>query len=108
MTEDKLDQPMGDKKKKAVKINVKIDDQTAAGHYSNMAVLKHSEAEFVVDFLFLQPERPVAKVISRIILNPLNAKRLHTILGEHLRRYEARFGPLSIKTPDQGDVEIVN
>ena len=94
--------------KKEMKISVNIDDQTAAGHYTNMAIVKHSESEFVADFLFIQPERPVAKVVSRIIMSPINAKRLYKVLGEHLKRYESRFGELKIQSPDPDKVEIVN
>ena len=45
--------------------------------YSNLALITHSEQEFVIDFLFLSPQQPRAKVRSRVITSPKHAKRIH-------------------------------
>lgn len=74
---------------------IEIDDQTARGIYANLAVITHNETEFVLDFLFLQPQNPKAKVLARLISSPVHAKRFLWALRENLDKYEARFGPIS-------------
>lgn len=77
-----------------IKLEIKLDDDVAQGVYSNLTVVNHSEAEFVLDFIFIQPQAPQAKVRSRVITSPKHAKRLLRALEEDLRRYEETFGPL--------------
>jgi hypothetical protein len=75
-------------------IDIEINDQTAEGIYSNLAVINHSPSEFVVDFIQLMPGVPKAKVKSRIILTPQHAKRLAVALAENVNRFEAQFGEI--------------
>ncbi len=75
-------------------LKVKIDEDTAQGIYANLAMVAHGEAEFVVDFMFLQPGRNEAKVGSRVILSPRQAKRLLGALSDNIGRYEQRFGTI--------------
>jgi len=56
-------------------INIELDEKTAEGTYSNLAVINHSVSEFVVDFISLMPGAPKAKVKSRVILTPQHAKK---------------------------------
>ena len=77
---------------KEVKLEIKLDDEVAQGVYANLAVVNHSDAEFVIDFIFMQPQAPRAKVRSRIITSPQHVKRLINVLEENLSRYEKRFG----------------
>jgi hypothetical protein len=49
-------------------MNIELSEEIAEGIYSNLAVISHSNAEFVVDFILLVPNVPKAKVKSRIIL----------------------------------------
>lgn len=81
-------------------IQVELDDATAQGIYANLALIAHTETEFLFDFLFVQPQQPKAKVRARIISSPLHTKRLFLALRENLTRYEVRFG--EIKVPDGG------
>jgi len=64
-------------------INIELDEKTAEGIYSNLAVINHSASEFVVDFITLMPGAPKAKVRSRIVLTPEHAKRFLKALGEN-------------------------
>ena len=73
---------------------VDIDEATARGTYANMALITHSETEFLLDFIFLQPRSPRAKVLSRIISSPAHAKRLLWALKDNIEKYEARFGAI--------------
>ncbi len=76
-------------------LQVELDDATARGAYTNLALITHSETEFILDFLFVQPQQAKARVISRIISSPVHAKRLLWALKENLEKYEARFGPIA-------------
>ncbi|MBW7871453.1 MAG: DUF3467 domain-containing protein [Flavobacteriia bacterium] len=73
-------------------INIEINDQTAEGVYSNLAVINHSPTEFVVDFIQMMPGVPKARVKSRIILTPQHAKRLAAALAENVGRFEKQYG----------------
>jgi len=87
---------MKDKDTKQMTLQIQIDDQTAQGIYSNLAIVQHSPSEFILDFVFINPGQPVAKVRSRIILTPDHAKRLHKALGENISRYESQFGEIKL------------
>ena len=67
-------------------INIELTDEIAEGIYSNLAIIAHSPTEFVVDFIKLMPASPKAKVKSRIILTPQNAKRLFKALAENISK----------------------
>ena len=75
-------------------INIELTDEIAEGIYSNLAIIAHSPTEFVVDFIKLMPASPKAKVESRIILTPQNAKRLFKALAENISKYESTHGPI--------------
>jgi hypothetical protein len=66
----------------------------AQGVYSNLAVITHSPAEFVIDFIRIMPGVPKAQVKSRIILTPEHAKRLVAALHDNISKYEAVHGPI--------------
>ncbi len=85
---------------KPVSMQIQLDDATAQGAYSNLAVVQHSSSEFILDFIFINPGGPAAKVRSRIIMAPEQIKRLYQALGENLAHYEKRFG--EIKLPSHG------
>jgi hypothetical protein len=86
---------------KKPEVQIEIDDATAQGVYVNLAMIGHSENEFVIDFIFLQPQTPKAKVRSRIITSPGHAKRLLAALQENIAKYEARFGAVATKAPEE-------
>jgi hypothetical protein len=85
---------MSDKNAKEGQLNIELDEQTAEGTYSNLAIINHSISEFIVDFIKVMPGTPKAKVKSRIILTPQHAKRLSKALNENLKRFEAAHGPI--------------
>jgi hypothetical protein len=86
-----MDQPM-----KEMKIEIKVDDKEAAGHFANFANIAHSPEEFIVDFLFINPSPPpgFGKLISRVILTPSHAKRLLMALSDNIRKYESVNGEI--------------
>lgn len=75
-------------------INIELDEKTAEGIYSNLAIINHSNSEFVVDFVAIMPGVPKAKVKSRIVLTPQHAKRLLKAMAENIRRYESQHGEI--------------
>ncbi len=75
-------------------INIELDEQTAQGTYSNLAIINHSVSEFVVDFVNIMPGTPKSKVKSRIILTPQHAKRLLKALGDNISRFEKSHGEI--------------
>ncbi|MBI5622838.1 MAG: DUF3467 domain-containing protein [Elusimicrobia bacterium] len=76
-------------------LQVDIDDATARGTYTNLALITHSETEFLLDFLFIQPQTPKSKVLTRIVTSPIHAKRLLWALKENIDKYESRFGVIA-------------
>ena len=80
------------------KINIELPEELAEGEYANLALIAHSNSEFVLDFIRLMPGVPKAKVKSRIILTPEHAKRLYAALGDNLKKFEAAFGPVKAST----------
>lgn len=85
---------------KNVQIQIQIDDETAQGRYVNLAVVNHTENEFTLDMLYLQPQQAKAKVRARLISSPKHAKRLLGALQENIRRYEDQFGAIELAGPD--------
>ncbi|MBR3655482.1 MAG: DUF3467 domain-containing protein [Elusimicrobia bacterium] len=83
---------------KKQEIKVEIDEQTANGSYSNLALITHSQTEFIIDFIFVQPQNGKAKVKDRIITSPLHAKKILQALQDNIAKYEMRFG--QIKAPE--------
>jgi hypothetical protein len=74
------------------KLEIQIDEATAQGIYSNLGIINHTDSEFTIDFIFIQPQSPQGKVRARIITSPRHATRLLIALEENVRRYEANFG----------------
>ncbi len=86
--------------KNSNQLNIELPEDVSEGIYSNLAIISHSNSEFVVDFIRMMPNLPKAKVKSRIILTPQHAKRLMKALADNIQKYEAQNGPIKDQ-PDQ-------
>ena len=75
-------------------INIELSEEMAEGVYANLAMIAHSNSEFVIDFIRLMPGVPKAKVKSRVILTPEHAQRLLLALEDNIRKYELNFGEI--------------
>ena len=75
-------------------INVEISEEMAEGVYSNLAMIAHSNSEFILDFIRMMPGVPKAKVKARVILTPEHAKRLLAALKDNIRKYEENYGDI--------------
>ena len=76
-------------------INIELPEEIAEGVYANLAIISHSNSEFVMDFIRLMPNVPKAKVKSRVVMTPQHAKRLMRALAENVKKFEAQFGAIS-------------
>lgn len=91
---------MAENTKKKNQINIELPDQVAEGVYSNLAIISHSQSEFVLDFIRLMPNMPKAKVKSRVILTPQHAKRLLKALQDNIVKFEKNNGSImDIESP---------
>ncbi len=75
-------------------LNIEISEEVAEGAYANLAIITHSHAEFVIDFVNVMPGTPKSKVKSRIIFTPQHAKRFMKALAENIQKYESINGPI--------------
>ena len=83
----------------APQLQIDLDEATAQGAYSNLVLINHNDNEFVLDFAYMQPGAPRARVRSRVISSPRHTKRLLRALEFNLRRYEERFGKIDEPDP---------
>ena len=81
---------------------VQADPATSVGVYANLMMVSHRKEEFILDFLFVQPQhaqnQAVATLRSRVVTSPEHAKRIVRALQENIQRYEAAFGATSEAT----------
>lgn len=85
--EESIDQP----------IDIELSEEIAEGQYSNLAIITHSQAEFIIDFVRILPGIPKGKVKSRIIMTPQHAKRLLFALGDNMQKFESHFGEVDLE-----------
>ena len=95
-----------EKKGNPNQINIELSEEVAEGVYANLAMIAHSNSEFVIDFIRLMPGVPKAKVKSRIVVTPEHAKRLANALSENIKKYEDTFG--EIKKSDEAPKFPIN
>lgn len=86
---------------KGQQINIELGEKEAEGIYSNLAIITHSPAEFIIDFTRVVPGVPKAKVYARVISTPQHAKMLLKALKENIDKFESRFGEIKIDAQNQ-------
>ena len=79
-----------------IQLQIQLDDDVANGQYVNMALVNHTETEFTLDFIYIQPQQPKAQVLSRIITNPKHMKRLLVAMKDSLAKYESQYGTIEL------------
>lgn len=77
------------------KLNIELSEEIAVGVYSNLAMITHSSSEFVCDFIQIMPGLPKAKVRSRVVMTPENAKRLLNALKDNIEKFENNMGKIN-------------
>ena len=77
-------------------LQIELGEKEAEGIYSNLAIITHSPAEFIIDFTRVTPGVPRARVLSRIIMTPTHMKLLMGAMRENMERYENQFGEVRV------------
>lgn len=85
---------MGNKEEQN-QINIELTEEMAEGVYANLAMISHSNTEFVIDFIRMMPGVPKAKVKSRIVITPEHAKRFLLALKDNVAKFEENFGEIN-------------
>ncbi len=93
---------MADQAQPEQQLNIELTEEMADGEYANLAIITHSFAEFVIDFVNVMPNVPKAKVKSRIVMTPHHAKRLMRAMVDNVKRFEAQYGNIK----DQESVNL--
>jgi hypothetical protein len=86
-----------------VRLAIELDPAVANGVYANLAMVNHNETEFVLDFIFVQPQQPKATVRARVISSPKHTKRLLLALQDNINKYERKFGEIDVSRPGPED-----
>ena len=89
---------MAETKRGKNKISFEISKDLEGGIYSNQAFIIHSKKEFIIDFGLALPTGNI-RVQSRIITNPIDAKAIQMALGENIKNYEKKYGPIPVPKP---------
>ncbi len=79
---------MDNQKEQPNQLNIEISEEMSEGSYANLAIITHSHAEFIVDFVNVMPGTPKSKVKSRIILTPTHAKRFMKAMIDNVKKFE--------------------
>lgn len=80
-------------------LDIELSEEIAEGTYSNLAIITHSQSEFVIDFIKIMPGIPKARVKSRVLLTPQHAKRLAKALTENVLKFEQMNGKIKDVDP---------
>jgi hypothetical protein len=80
-------------------IGIELSEEMATGAYTNLAIISHSQTEFVFDFIQMMPGSPKAKVRSRVLMHPIHAKRLLMALHDNIEKFEEQFGEIEVGNP---------
>jgi hypothetical protein len=83
-------------------LSVELKPEAAQGSYSNLAIISHSQSEFVLDFATMLPGPGKAIVGNRIIMTPDHAKRLLNALQDNILKYENEFGYIDLEGAKNG------
>ncbi len=87
---------MSDPVQQQQQINIELGEKEGEGIYSNLAIITHSPAEFVIDFTRVLPGVPKARVHARIVMTPQHTKMLLNALKDNIDKYEKKFDEIKI------------
>jgi len=94
---------MENQKNQSKQIQIKADDETARGRYSNSMFIGHGPEEFIIDWLLSSPTG--SQLVSRVIVTPGHLKRIISVLHDNLKKYEEKFGEVKVAKTVPGNVE---
>ena len=99
---------MANEKQNQQQLQIEVPADQMQGRYANLAVITHSPNDFFLDMILMAPNTPKARVQSRIIMTPENAKQLLIALNENISRYEKAFGEIKPRKPIAGGGQIMD
>ena len=67
--------------------------------YANAAMVSQSHSEIIMDFIQILPNDPRARVQSRVVMTPANAKLFLKALETNLQRFEETHGEINVPPP---------
>ena len=85
-----------EKDTKNKQLKIEIDEDIGQGEYVNFAIVTHSAAEFVMDFIRILPGLTKSKVKSRLVISPMHAKTFLNALQDNIEKYEKKFGEIKV------------
>ncbi len=96
--------------KKGLKANVKRQKHSV---FSTDAMVNHSPTEFRLTFFDTWMTRPAdggaisqnKDVVSEVVLTPTHFKALCSAMQDNLKKYEGRFGEITLPGPRQNQTE---
>ena len=74
---------------------VTLTPEISLGQYANFVSIAHNFSEVVLDFGRTLPGRGDIPIVSRVIMNPFQAKQLLRALTHNLQLYEKNLGPIT-------------
>jgi len=87
-------------------LKIELPEDEGVVKYSNFAVVSHSPEEVVIDFARILPGREEARVVTRIIMTPKNAKMFAEAIQTNIQNFEKKFGELGMPVmPRGGEVQ---
>ena len=87
-------------------IEIQLTEDVAQGIFANLAIINHTDAEFVLDYVYLQPNTPKWKVRSRIIMTPEHIKRFMLAINDNVNKFEEKFGEIKLRTNIKESISI--
>lgn len=75
--------------------------------YANAAIIAQTMSEIIFDFVQVTPTDPRARVQSRIVMTPLNAKLLMKALEQNLAKYEEKHGEIKLPAQPQSLADML-
>jgi len=96
-----------DNSMKEIKVEIKADEVTMQGVYSNLASISHAPEEFYFDFVSIFHGTQNGKLVSRVIMSPAHAKRFFAALQNNIRIYEEKFGPIKTPTGPEPKIDFI-
>lgn len=92
---------MNEQRPQGRQVPIEIDNAVADGTYANLAFIASNSAEFILDFARFLPGNTRGRIMSRIVLNPINAKALARSLADAVAQYEKKFGTISAESQNK-------
>ena len=78
-------------------ISVLSTTEMLSGVYCNIATIKHTPREFLMDFVLGIESHH--SLVARVITNPAHAKEISEALAQNIAKYEKKFGEIKVGRP---------